>query len=173
MNFLFDVIGLICLYLIATLGDSTLPEPITKKILTIKDNLTIKSMCDESNRIRAEAGKHAHQLSEELCKAAQGHAEYMAEHGNMSHYINGSPSSRAKDAGWNGGFVTENIACGQRSVKSVFAVWRNSGGHYANMTGRYDRCGFGTAKRGNMIYWCAVYARSIPKIGKKNLNESR
>lgn len=65
MNFLFDVLGLICLYLIATLGDSTLPEPITKKILTIKDNLTIKNMCDESNRIRAEAGKHAHQLSED------------------------------------------------------------------------------------------------------------
>ena len=135
--------------------------------LKLKNHITIKKMRQESNRIRQEAGKPEQELDEELCKAAQGHAEYMAEQGNMSHYINGTPSSRAKDAGWKGGFVTENIARGQRSIKSVFSVWRNSSGHYANMTGRYDRCGFGMARRGNMIYWCAVYARSIPKLDKK------
>ena len=139
-----------------------------KKVLLLKNHITIKKMRKESNRIRQEAGKPAQELDESLCKAAQGHAEYMAEQGNMSHYINGTPSSRAKDAGWKGGFVTENIAYGQRSIKSVFSVWRNSGGHYANMTGRYDRCGFGMARRGNLIYWCAVYGRSIPKIGKKH-----
>jgi len=138
-----------------------------KKVLLLKNHVTIKKMRQESDRIRQQAGKPEQELDEELCKAAQGHAEYMAEHANMSHYVNGSPSSRAKDSGWSGGFVTENIACGQRNVKSVFSVWRNSGGHYANMTGRYDRCGFGMSRRGNMIYWCAVYARSIPKIKKK------
>jgi len=144
-------------------------EPITVKYplglknqLKLKNHITIKKMRQESDRIRQDAGKKEQVLNEELCKAAQGHAEYMAEHGNMSHYINGSPSSRAKDAGWKGGFVTENIAYGQRSIKSVFSVWRNSGGHYANMIGRYDRCGFGMARRGNLIYWCAVYARSRP-----------
>ena len=142
--------------------------PIGVKIhLRLKNHITIKRMRQESDRIRQEAGKKEQSLDEELCKAAQGHAEYMAEHGNMSHYINGSPSSRAKDAGWKGGFVTENIAYGQRGIKSVFSVWRNSGGHYANMTGRYDRCGFGMARRGNLIYWCAVYAKSKVS-GKKN-----
>ena len=135
--------------------------------LKLKNHTTIKKMRQESNRIRQEAGKREQELDESLCKAAQGHAEYMAEQGNMSHYINGTPSSRAKDAGWKGGFVTENIARGQRGIKSVFSVWRNSGGHYANMTGRYDRCGFGMARRGGMIYWCAVYARTTPKLDKK------
>ena len=131
-----------------------------KKVLQLKNHITIKKMRQESDRIRQEAGKPGQELNEELCKAAQGHAEYMAEHGNMSHYINGSPSSRAKNAGWKGGFVTENIAYGQRSIKSVFSVWRNSGGHYYNMIGNYDKCGFGLAYRGTTPYWYAVYARS-------------
>ena len=136
-----------------------------KNHLLLKNHITIKKMRDKSNQIRQKAGKEAQELDEELCKSAQGHAEYMAEHGNMSHYINGSPGSRAKDAGWKGGFVTENIAYGQNSVESVFGVWRNSGGHYANMTGDYDKCGFGLAYRGTTPYWCAVYARS--KLDKK------
>ena len=138
-----------------------------KNHLLLKNHATIKKMHDKSNQIRQEAGKPSQELNEELCKSAQGHAEYMAEHGNMSHYINGSPGSRAKDAGWKGGFVTENIAYGQHGVDSVFGVWRNSGGHYANMTGNYNKCGFGLAYRGTTPYWCAVYARSIPKLDKK------
>ena len=136
-----------------------------KNQLKLKNHITIKKMRDKSNQIRQEAGKTAQELDEELCKSAQGHAEYMAEHGNRSHYINGSASSRAKDAGWKGGFVTENIAYGQNGVDSVFSVWRNSGGHYYNMIGNYDKCGFGLAYRGTTPYWCAVYARS--KLDKK------
>ncbi len=97
-----------------------------------------------------------------LDAAAQGHAEWMAKNGKMSHtqgWFGSGPADRVTAAGYRWRGVAENVAYGQRSEKEVVTAWYNSSGHRRNMQGNYRHTGIGFAYGKNgLIYWVTVFA---------------
>ena len=87
------------------------------------------------NKLRAENGLHALNVSPQLEKAADLHASDMARRGVLTHTgSNGStPAKRAKRAGYKFCTVAENVAAGQESSAEVMQAWANSPGHRKNM----------------------------------------
>ncbi len=60
------------------------------------------------------------ELQNQLCKAAQKYAQYMAVNNVWGHYENGNPSDRCKAEGYkNYMYVGENIACGYGSGQNA------------------------------------------------------
>jgi uncharacterized protein YkwD len=123
----------------------------------LHEHPTIVNMCETNNRLRAEVGLPPQELCLELTRAAQDHAWFMARTGSFSHHSNLGPSGRAAKFGFRAP-IRENIAMGQRGIRSAFTSWRHSGGHWANITSRTTHCGFGFARGpGGTCYWVAVY----------------
>jgi uncharacterized protein YkwD len=119
---------------------------------------TLFGMLRRSNDVRRRLGLRPHRINPVLTKAAQDQANYMAQTGQFSHYVNGSPQSRAGKYGFRGG-VLENIAYGTRSVSSTFSMWEGSGGHYASIVSGTSDAGFGYAIAPNgQCYWVGMYA---------------
>jgi Cysteine-rich secretory protein family len=119
---------------------------------------TLFGMLRRSNDVRRRLGLRPHRINPALTKAAQDHANYMAQTGQFSHYTNGGPQYRAGKYGFRGG-VLENIAYGTRSVNSTFDMWVGSGGHYASIVSGTTDAGFGYAIAPNgQCYWVGVYA---------------
>lgn len=153
MGTMYAVTVLVCAHLAAESHDALLAQ--SKPLLI--EHPTIVQMCACNNELRAEVGLPPQELSLELTRAAQDHARFMARTGNFSHHSNRGPSGRAAKFGFHGP-MRENIAMGQRGIRSAFSSWRNSGGHWANITSRTTHCGFGYAVGANGAgYWVAVY----------------
>ncbi|MFT5522427.1 MAG: hypothetical protein ACI9HK_000371 [Pirellulaceae bacterium] len=128
-----------------------------KKVTPLHEHPTLVQMLARNNELRRQAGLASQTMSPELCQASQDHAQYMASTRSFSHYVNGSPGSRAQKHGYGGG-VRENIAMGYRNVHTTFTGWRNSGGHWANMTSNTSKAGFGYAiSASGQGYWVAMY----------------
>jgi hypothetical protein len=118
---------------------------------------TLFGMLQRNNSIRRRVGLFPHRISPTLTAAAQDHANFMARSGQFSHYTNGSPQSRAGKYGFRGG-VRENIAMGTRSIDGAFAMWQNSGAHYASIVSGTAEAGFGYAVGpGGQVYWVGMY----------------
>ncbi len=137
---------------------ATSPTPLAKpQKPALHEHPTIVKMLDRNNRMRQMMGRPAHRISPALTKAAQDHARFMARTGAFSHESNGGPMFRAQRYGYRG-LVRENIAMGQGTISHVFADWRSSSGHFANMTSNTRDAGFGFAIAPNgSTYWVAVY----------------
>jgi uncharacterized protein YkwD len=102
---------------------------------------TIARLLELHNQTRARVGLPALALSQQMCSAAQRHANWMASTGSFVH--SGLP-------------YRENIAYGQASPEHAVQTWTYSPGHYQNMcSGR--SVGFGYQVRGGMGYWVAVF----------------
>jgi uncharacterized protein YkwD len=115
------------------------------------------AMLRRSNLIRQGVGLRPHRMNPALTKAAQDHANYMAQTGQFSHYVNGGYQGRAHKHGFRGG-VLENIAMGMGTVDHAFSVWHASGGHYASIVSGTTEAGFGYAiGPGGTPYWVGVY----------------
>lgn len=148
------------------------PEPLNDELqddvpdeeLSQKEQL----LADHNNE-RKKHGASALQIDESLAEAAQKHAEWMAQHNNMTHrgFENRIPP----------GFSTagENIAYGQRDAHEVVDDWMHSSGHRRNILNKdYDYVGFGVAKTKNgTIYWCTIFGGKHNWIGDKNLLNRR
>ena len=93
---------------------------------------TLLGMLRRNNDVRRRLGLRPHRINPILTKAAQDQANYMAQTGQFSHYVNGGPQYRAGKYGFHGG-VLENIAYGTRSVNSTNELCE-SGAH-----SRYSR----------------------------------
>lgn len=98
-----------------------------------------------------------------LGSAAQRHSRSMAERDYFSHSDpNGdSPFDRARDAGYRGRQVGENIAAGQGSPRAAMDSWLASSGHCANlMNPRFTQVGAAYAaqtRSENGIYWTMMF----------------
>jgi uncharacterized protein YkwD len=102
------------------------------------------------------------QIDPFLDDAAQKHADWMAEHHNMSHTGAGRSDVGdriSKEYHWT--MAGENIAYGQKSVEEVHKVWMNSRGHRANILNKgFMDIGIGiTVADNGQIYWCVVFGR--------------
>lgn len=98
----------------------------------------------------------------DLEKAAQEHANWMAEHEKFSHRgKNGSSVTDRVTRSWR--TIGENIAYGQRTEKSVMKDWMDSKGHRANILNEnFKLIGVGIAASADgTIYWVVVFAGLI------------
>lgn len=116
----------------------------------------------EINAFRASQGQSPMQPNAALTRAAQAHAEDMAQRGYFSHVSEGGPNGRtfqqrARAGGCAMRVGAENIASGQRTETAALAWWANSPGHRRNMLGRnYNLYGLG--RSGNI--WVLKLAAS-------------
>lgn len=102
------------------------------------------------NNLRSQNGLALYTLHPALTTAAQNHAQWMVNTGQVSHVQeDGSrPSDRAAAAGYNSQWVSENIYMGGlATVDSAWDFWLNSAVHYAGLTSaNYQHIGIATAQ---------------------------
>lgn len=107
------------------------------------------SLFERINGLRASLGLAPYSLNGALGAAAQGHAQWMAETGTISHTGPGgsTPRSRAAAAGYPSSWVSENIYGGTLATSNdAWNFWINSPIHYAGLTNtNYTDIGIGTA----------------------------
>ena len=135
---------------------TALPSSVTHAELTAAQS----AMLARGNELRAARGLPGDRVNVALMDAAQRQAAWMARTRIFAHRANGTPTNRARAAGWTGGgYISENIAfTGARSVARAFKVWMNSGGHRANLMGPHDAAGYGIATAPNgRTYFVAMY----------------
>lgn len=68
-----------------------------------------------------------------LVKAAEFQAANNARHGQLSHDVGGSFTSRMNSAGLARSYAAENLSAGSETFDQVFARWKNSPEHNRNM----------------------------------------
>ncbi|KAI8317962.1 hypothetical protein GQ54DRAFT_267541 [Martensiomyces pterosporus] len=115
-------------------------------------------MLDQVNDVRAKAGKSAVQLMDKLNGMAQEQSDYQKSINQMTHSSNrGSLGDRLRAMELNWRAAAENVAYFYPDVDSVMQAWIKSPGHYANLIGDYNFCGFGE----NSLYWTQEFARIV------------
>ena len=95
-----------------------------------------------------------------LTSAAQAHATWMAERGELSHT---GLHDRVSRVGYPWTKVAENVAAGAGlDARGAWMLWMASPGHLANAVDPAMRdVGFGSAVgRDGHTYWCTVYGRT-------------
>lgn len=154
----------------AVADDTARTEPTTSEadqspaVRPLHRHPTLFGMLVRNNNIRRRNGLRPHRMNPALAAAAQEHANYMARTGQFSHYTNGSPQSRANKYGFGGG-VLENIATGG-GLDNAFAMWTNSGAHYASIVSNTTDAGFGYAVGpGGGTYFVGIYGTGSPGAG--------
>jgi LysM repeat protein len=112
------------------------------------------------NELRASRGLAPYTVNASLMASAQGHSNYMAANGSITHTGAGGtrPKDRAIAAGYGGGkavFVSENIAGGGNwTVSSVIQLWMGDYLHQNTMLNpKYKDAGAGVASSGNTNYF--------------------
>lgn len=122
------------------------------------------SLIQSHNEIRYNHNLNLLSANKSLNKAAQKHAEYMANENQLSHYgrYYSKVSDRVQADGYRFRGVAENIAAGQESINEVMDDWMKSMGHRKNILGNYVDIGIGIAESSSgRIYWCVVFGRPL------------
>ena len=129
---------------ISTMGASSNVGPVSTAPVAATNDFTAAL-----SAFRASQGLGPVRQNAILTRAAQAHAEDMAQRNYFSHSSPGGPNGdnlmqRAASAGCAMRAGAENIANGQRSQTEVLTAWEGSSGHRANMLGRrYTEYGLG------------------------------
>ena len=124
------------------LSDVTIPET---KIIEIE-------IMELINEYRLEQGLNALSSHDLVKSQAFSHSDYMAEENNISHeHFYSRKSFLVNNAGANR--VTENVAYGFTSAKSVVDAWINSEGHRVNMEGIYTNFDVSAEQNENGIWY--------------------
>ena len=118
------------------------------------------SMIAAVNGLRAANGLPAYQVNSILMSIAQGHSDYQASIGQVTHIGPGGsrPRDRAAAAGYGGGgtfFISENIAGGTNlSVDGAISMWLGDDPHIQTMLGaNYQEIGAGVAESDGFVYY--------------------
>ncbi len=123
----------------------------------------LRDFLSSINAERAAENLIALRLSDQLNRAAQGHACDMVRRHYFSHRSpkHGTMSARIKAAGYDACRANENIAQGQPTRDRVVAAWMRSSGHRRNILDRQiTEVWFGYAGTGGARRWVMVGARS-------------
>jgi LysM repeat protein len=111
---------------------------------------------DLVNQVRAANGLAPLEANGALMAAAQGHSEYMAETGSVSHTGAGgsSPASRAAAAGYAGSGVIENIMSGANlTPQQAVQWWQGDSLHLSTLLSTTsEHAGAGVAASGDTVY---------------------
>jgi uncharacterized protein YkwD len=106
------------------------------------------------NEYRAQHGKAALSVSENLNRAASWMANDMATRNYMGHVdsLGRSISQRLPDCDTYYSAAAENVAAGLESAQAVFNGWKGSSSHNSNMLGDYKQIGIARAYGNNTRY---------------------
>lgn len=137
--------------------------------------LSAYDLIDAVNALRAANGLAPYQVNSILMSIAQGHSNYQASIGEVTHTGPGGsrPRDRAAAAGYGGGatfFISENIAGGTNfSAEQAVSMWQGDDPHLNTMLGpNYRDVGAGVAVSGDFVYftldaaWIAGEASNPP-----------
>lgn len=134
----------------------------------LTEHPTIKEMHKVNTELRKGQKLPAQKISEELTKAAQDQAWYMARchdrgEEDFNHRGgNGTPGKRASKFFYEG-LVKENIARGYNSIDDTFKAWLASDTHKDAIFSDTDDAGFGYAiAKDGTTYWVGVYGKPRP-----------
>ncbi|NEP02731.1 MAG: CAP domain-containing protein [Symploca sp. SIO2E9] len=131
-------------------------------LLTQKDYIV--ELLQLTNAEREKVGSPPLKLNAKLFRAAQRHAEDMAENNFFSHTgFNGSSmSDRLEEVGYSWKRIAENISAGQSSPEDTMERWMNSSGHRGNILNpQLKEIGIGYATNSRSQYrhyWVQVFA---------------
>ena len=120
------------------------------------------------NAERASLGKNPLSINSALSTAAYLHSKDMGDNNYFSHTsLDGRTfAQRITAAGYTGYYSAgENIAyhSGSADVAKVYAMWKGSAGHYANMIGDFNEAGLGVySTRGFTYYTLDLGKRNTP-----------
>lgn len=106
----------------------------------------------------------------QLMVAARAHAENMAKQDKLDHVLDDKkPADRVKDAGYQFGYVGENVAWNQADPKEALESWMNSQGHKDNILKKeYAEIGVAVAKNAKgERYWVQVFGTQLGKSKSK------
>jgi uncharacterized protein YkwD len=133
-----------CILVLVTF--SGVRSKLTNVIYTANDTIKAKSpffynetlALREVNNWREQNGRKPLKIDSRLNRAAQAHADYMAEKDYVGHTSGFWPFSktatdRVKEAGYAPRALGENVAGGQDSFSSALDSWKNSPGHNRNL----------------------------------------
>jgi len=126
-------------------------------------------MLCQVNTARAGQGLPALGWDDSLASSAQDQANYMANQNTLSHeQDSGSdPATRAKQYGYAGADIDENVADGADSVTACMQILLNSPGHYANiMDPKMTNfgCAMATTSDGHPFY-CQDFGGDSANVG--------
>jgi uncharacterized protein YkwD len=121
-----------CLLLLGVVGCSTVAPPPQPAPTRPSPATEVVSL---TNARRAAAGCQALASQAQLTRAAQLHADDMAANDYFAHYSQDgrAPWDRARQQGFAGGGIGENIARGYPTARAVVDAWMGSQGHRANI----------------------------------------
>ena len=126
------------------------------------DSVECTAVIDKTNASRTASGLGRLTENPQLTKAAQAHAEDMAQKGYFDHVSKEgrTPAQRAGAAGYvRSAAIGENIALGQKNATEVVAGWMKSKGHRENILNPvYSEIGVGMAEKAGKRYWVQVFA---------------
>jgi hypothetical protein len=116
------------------------------------------------NNLRASLGLAPYTLNGALSAAAAQHARWMVDNNQVSHvqYDGSRPRDRARAAGYNSQWVSENIYMGSAaSPDTAWSFWLNSAVHYAGLTNiHYNDIGVGSASGAGGNAFVLVFGNS-------------
>lgn len=122
--------------------------------------LSAYDLIDAVNALRASNGLSPYRINNALMNSAQGHSNYQASIGEVTHTGPGGsrPYDRAFVAGYGGGgtfIISENIAGGTNlSAEAAVSMWQGDDPHLGTMLGpNYRDVGAGMAVSGNFVYF--------------------
>jgi uncharacterized protein YkwD len=120
-----------------------------------------------TNGERTRAGLAALASNASLMRAAQIHAEQMAQFGRLDHVLPDAtyprPEHRLAAVSYRWQAYAENVAFGQRTAAEAVNGWMQSPGHRANMLNpAYTEMGAGYARDpSGRPYWVQVFGKPI------------
>ena len=129
---------------------------------------------EETNQARAEQRLPPLQWDNALAQAAQAHAEWLAQKGQLSHQYPGEAdlTARAAQAGAHFQTIAENIALGP-DAKVIQNQWMKSPPHRANILDPdLNAVGFAVVERGGSLYAVADFERSTPNLTADQVEEA-
>lgn len=118
------------------------------------------------NSLRVSLGLPAYGLHAALTAAANNHARWMADTGEIAHYqYDGSgPRTRALNAGFPSDWISENIYRGASAI-AAWEWWLNSPIHYAGIVSpNYDKIGIGSASGAHGSAYVLVFGNSTGRL---------
>lgn len=117
-------------------------------------------LIDAVNSLRTANGLPSYESNSILMSIAQGHSDYQAAIGQVTHTGSGgtAPRDRAAGAGYGGGgtfFISENIAGGTNlSVDGAISMWLGDDPHIQTMLGsNYRDIGAGVSEANGFVYY--------------------
>ena len=118
------------------------------------------------NSLRASKGLPGYALHASLTAAANNHARWMADTGEIAHYQHdgSGPRTRALNAGFPSDWISENIYRGA-SALTAWEWWLNSPIHYAGIVSpNYDKIGIGSASGVHGNAFVLVFGNSTGRL---------